>query len=141
MAFKKRTEKAISKLYIAFHKGELHPNCHCKCAVGNILNQADFWAGFSDNIGKGNLNYVGKVHQVLGRKYAGFTPQELLNIEVIFLKKLKYNSSRNGSYNQDDLFYGLEAVIKYLCQLDKQPNLLRIEELLDYQPKKTSLLV
>ncbi len=141
MAFKRRTEKAINRLYTAFHKGELHPNCHCKCAVGNILNQADFWAAFSDSIGERNLSYVGRVNQLLGRRFEGFTPQELLDIEAVFLKRLRFEANGKFSYNQDDLFYGLEAVIKYLCKLDHEPNLLCIEELLDYQPKKTSLLV
>ena len=81
-----RLEAAITKIYNAFHNNELNPECCKQCAVGNILDKTDSWKHLSDNHGSVQLNYVGKVHQTLGRKFNGYTPLELLQIESTFSK-------------------------------------------------------
>ena len=43
-----RFNSAIQKLYVAFHGDTLHPECCNQCAVGNILDNNDFWKNFSD---------------------------------------------------------------------------------------------
>ena len=83
-----RFEKAVSKLYDAFNSGSLHPECACQCAVGNICDNKDFWKYFSDEHGSLKLNYVGKVNEAFGRRFNGYTPLELLQIERAFLKGL-----------------------------------------------------
>jgi hypothetical protein len=140
-----RLESAIKKLYVAFHNNELHPECCKSCAVGNILDRTDAWKHLSDNHGSLELNYVGKVHQSFGRRFNGYTPYELLQVESIFLKacgyQIPFNRNHKKPHNPSDkdvLFSGLSAVIKYLCQLDNVPNVMdytKLFEVENNQPK------
>ena len=81
----KRLEKALIKLYNAYHNNRLNPEDCKACAVGNILDNFDSWKYLSDKHGSLQLSYVGRVHQNLGRKFNGYTPKELLQIEKVFL--------------------------------------------------------
>jgi len=126
-----RFENAIAKLYAAFNNNTLHPEyCH-RCAVGNILNNVDSWQHLTDRHGSGKLNYVGLVNQNFGKRFAGYTPQELLKIEITFLKAcgydlpLKPGSARpENPQDTDLLFIGLSAVIALLCTLDQIANVM-----------------
>ena len=133
-----RFEAAISKLYSAFHNQQLNPECCLQCAVGNILDNKDQWKHFTDAHGSTQLNYVGKVNQAFGKRFNGYTPQELLNIEATFLKGCGYqlplvrNSKRpsNGT-SADVLFNGLSSAIVYLCQLDGIDNVMDYSKLFE----------
>ena len=139
-----RFEAAVSKLYKAFHNGTLHPECCTQCAVGNILDGNTHWKHLSDHHGSLQLNYVGNVHQAFGRRFAGYTPLELLQIEAAFLRGCGYqlplkqfNFSPSNPYDKDLLFDGLCSVITLLCKLDdisKAP--LAIETLLSYNKQQ-----
>ncbi|RFN58448.1 Na(+)-translocating NADH-quinone reductase subunit F [Marixanthomonas ophiurae] len=129
-----RLENALSKLYNAFHNNTLNPECCLQCAVGNICNNTDSWKHFSDLHGSLQLNYVGLVHQRLGRLVNGFTPQQLLEIEATFLKGCGFSIplNRKGTKpknptSKETLFKGLCAVVEYLCALDN------IENVMDYK--------
>ena len=76
MNIPKRLDQAISKLYQAFHNSTLHPECCQQCAVGNILDRKDFWKHLSDDHGSLKLNYLGQVHESLGRRFNGYKPSE-----------------------------------------------------------------
>lgn len=133
-----RFENAIKKLYIAFHNNKLHPECCKQCAVGNILDNRDMWKHLSDLHGDLQLNYVGKVHQSLGRRFNGYTPQELLHIEVTFLKGCGYSLPLNNTkpktpVNKDIQFNGLYEVVKYLCALDDIPNVMDYSKLFEFE--------
>lgn len=140
-----RLENAIQKLYIAFHTNELHPECCKSCAVGNILDRTDSWKHLSDVHGSTDLNYVGKVHQSFGRRFNGYTPIELLQIEAIFLKACGYdlplnrtNKKPSNPEDKDVLFNGLCEVVNFLCQLDQVPNVMDYAKLFEVendQPK------
>lgn len=138
-----RLDSAIKKLYNAFHNNELHPECCKRCAVGNILDNKDSWKHLSDEHGSFELNYVGKVHETLGRKFNGYSPLELLKIEAIFLKACGYqlpfhhkNSKPKNPTDKDVLFEGLNAVVAFLCQLDAIPNVMGYSKLLEYENDK-----
>lgn len=88
-----RLESALKKLYTAFHSDKLNPECCKQCAVGNILDQTDSWKHLSDSHGDLKLNYLGKVHQTLGRKFNGYSPFELLMIETYISKSLWLQTS------------------------------------------------
>jgi len=127
----KRLEAALEKLYTAFHNNTLNPECANNCAVGNICNHTDSWKHLSDGHGTHRLNYVGLVHQNLGRKFHGYTPEELLKIEYEFLKgcgyslPLTHKSHRpKDPTSKDTLFKGLAACIAYLCDLDNVENIM-----------------
>ena len=80
-----RLEAALTKLYNAYHTNKLNPEDCTACAVGNILDKKDSWKHFALEHGSMQLSYVGRVHQNLGRKFNGYTPEELIKIEKIFL--------------------------------------------------------
>ncbi|MGS2725138.1 Na(+)-translocating NADH-quinone reductase subunit F [Psychroserpens sp. BH13MA-6] len=135
-----RLEQAIQKLYHAFHNDELHPECCKSCAVGNILDRTDAWKHLSDEHGTLNLNYIGKVHQSLGRRFNGYSPYELLQIEATFLKACRYqlpfhrsHKRPNNPKDKDLLFEGLAAVITLLCELDQVPNVMDYTKLFEFE--------
>lgn len=140
MNFPKRLDDAIKKLYVAFHNNQLNPACCKKCAVGNILDNKDAWKNLTDIHGSGELNYLGKVHQNLGRKFNGYSPLELLQLEAVFLYACGYSIpfSRFGNkpkenLSKDILFKGLCAIVEYLCELDDIGNVMDYSEIFNYE--------
>lgn len=140
----KRFDNAIKKLYTAFHNNELHPECCKQCAVGNILDNRDLWKHLSDRHGDLQLNYVGKVHQNLGRRFNGYTPQELLHIEAAFLKGCGYSlpldrfhgKKPDNPLDKNIQFDGLYAVVSLLCELDNIPNVMDYSKLFKVENDK-----
>ena len=138
-----RLDSAIKKLYTAFHNDKLNSECCKQCAVGNILDQTDSWKHLSDSHGVLELNYVGKVHQALGRKFNGYSPLELLNIEAVFLKACGYqlplhykNNKPENPTDKNVLFDGLYATISYLCELDGVSNVMEYAKLFEFKNEK-----
>ena len=133
-----RFDAAVSKLYNAFHNNTLNPLCCNQCAVGNILDNNDFWKHLSNYNGSLELNYVGLVNQNLGKRFNGFTPIELLQIEMAFLSAcgfqlpLHSNNTSKKRITKDNLFKGLEAVVSKLCELDHIPNVMDCSKLFEY---------
>ncbi|WP_028872487.1 hypothetical protein [Psychroserpens burtonensis] len=142
-----RLEEAIKKLYLAYHDNELHPECCKSCAVGNILDRTDSWQHLSDHHGSLKLNYLGNVHQMLNRRFNGYTPQELLQVEATFLSACgyqlpfkRYHKRPENPQDKEVLFNGLCAVITLLCQLDNVTNVMdytKLFEVKNNQPKYT----
>jgi hypothetical protein len=146
METSKRFNQALEKLYNAFHENRLNPLSCTQCAVGTILDNNHYWKEFSNYNGTLQLNYVGLVHQRLGRKFNGFTPLELLQIEKVFLQACGYAvplhqyTFTNKKKNKDKLFKGLEAVVAQLCTFDNIPNVMDCTSLFNHQrqtPKNT----
>lgn len=141
----KRLDLAIQKLYAAFQNNSLNPECCVQCAVGNILDNTDSWKHLSDQHGSTNLNYVGLVNQNFGKKFNGYSPLELLQIEAEFLKACGYqlplhykNKRPKNPTDKDILFLGLSAVVKFLCKLDQIPDVMDCSELFQYEIKINS---
>ena len=85
------------------------------------------------------LNYVGLVNQKLGKTFNGYSPLELLQIEMAFLKGCGYqlpvhykNYKPKNPTHPDTLFNGLQGVVAYLCKLDKIPNVMDCSKLFKY---------
>jgi len=136
----KRLESALIKLYNAFHNNDLNPECCSACAVGNILDNHDSWKHLSDKHGSLELSYVGRVHQRLGRKFNGYNPLELLQIEKIFLDACgfqtplcHYNPKPKNTTNKDVLFNGLQAVVSFLCELDGIHNTMDYTKIFEFE--------
>lgn len=143
----KRFEKAVTKLYKAFHDDKLNPECCKQCAVGNICDNFDAWRYFTDSHGGTTLNYVGKVNEAFGKRINGYLPSELLKIESVFLSACGYSLPVTTHsmkplkpVSKDLLFQGLEAVVGFLCKLDNLPNVMDCSSLFDYVPKNTQIL-
>ncbi len=143
MSTPKRLDHAISKLYNAFHNNTLHPECCQQCAVGNILDNKDSWKHLSDHHGSLNLNYVGIVNQKFGKRFNGYTPQELLQIEARFLKGCGYAlplhhiaKKPKNPKDKDILFKGLSETIKFLCELDGVNNVMDYSKLFEIENEK-----
>ncbi|MCO6176416.1 Na(+)-translocating NADH-quinone reductase subunit F [Flavobacterium sp. NRK F10] len=141
-----RLDMALNKLYKAFHNDTLHPECCNQCAVGNILDHNDFWKNFAEQHGTLELNYLGRVHEQLGRKFNGYSPSELLLIEHTFLNAcgyqlpLHYKHKRpDDPKNKDILFDGLSAVVSLLCQLDGISDVMDCSDLFQYEKKNTAI--
>ncbi len=135
-----RFEQAITKLYNAFHQGRLQPECACQCAVGNIVDNKDFWKHFSDDHGSLKLNYVGYINQEFGKRFNGYSPSELLQIEAAFLKgcgyslPLRYNGVKPQRPNDKEIqFEGLSAAIEVLCKLDGLDNIMDYSKLFEFE--------
>ncbi len=135
-----RLENAIKKLYNAFHNNTLHPECCQQCAVGNILDNKDSWKHLSDSHGSLQLNYLGLVHQNLGRKFNGYSPIELLQMEATFLKGCGYvlplhhkNRKPKNPTNKDRMFNGLCETVAFLCALDKVDNVMDYSKLFEFE--------
>ncbi|WP_346881102.1 Na(+)-translocating NADH-quinone reductase subunit F [uncultured Algibacter sp.] len=138
-----RLEAALNKLYTAFHNNSLNPECCNQCAVGNILDNTDNWKHFSDSHGALELNYIGKVHQTLGRKFNGYSPLELLKIENVFLTSCGYtlplhykNEKTKNPTNKDVLFDGLCNVVSFLCKLDNIEHVMDYTKLFEFEDHK-----
>ena len=137
-----RFNNAINKLYNAFHNNTLNPEDCKQCAVGNILDQKDFWQHLTDYHGTTKLNYLGLLHQNLGRKFNGYSPIELLQIESAFLKGCGYQfSNKNRLYKPDqitdyNLFKGLCEVVTELCLIDGTANIMDCSVLFAFETTK-----
>ena len=145
MNYPQRFSDAIDKLYHAFQSNKLIPECACQCAVGTILDRKDYWKHFSHDHGTIQLNYIGTVHQKVGRRYNGYTPLELLRIEAAFLKGCGYkvplnhkNNRPQVNINNDALFCGLTAVVQELCNIERLPNVMDCKVLFAYEKNVTS---
>jgi hypothetical protein len=138
MKISNRFDKAMTKLYSAFHNNTLNPENCKQCAVGNILDNTDSWKHLTDVHGSVKLNYVGLVHQNLGRTFNGYTPLDLLKIEAAFLAGCGYRLGKNFCYKPDSpiqndvLFNGLCEVVSVLCQLDKINNVMDYSQLFKF---------
>ncbi len=135
-----RFEAAIDKLYAAFHDDTLNPECCTQCAVGSILDGNEAWKHLSDHHGSFTLNYVGKVHETMGRRFCGYLPSELLCIENAFLQGCGYQLPLHHAHfkpsNPQDkaiLFDGLCATITVLCKLDTIENTMDVSALFQYE--------
>jgi len=135
-----RLEQAITKLYVAFHNGTLNPE-YCKsCAVGNICDNTDYWNYLTESHGSLELSYIGKLNENFGRRVYGYSPKELLQIEIVFLKgcgfsvPLTLKSKRpENPKDKDLLFHGLNATIAFLCKLDNIPNVMDYSKLFEFE--------
>ena len=140
-----RLERALTKLYTAFHSGELNPECNRGCAVGNICDNTTTWRYLTEAHGSLKLSYIGNLNEYFGRRVFGYSPSELLRIEVVFLRAcgyelpLKLGSKRpKDPQNKDMLFNALCATVAFLCKLDGVPNVMEYAKLFEYendQPK------
>ncbi len=147
MKMSQRLESALGKLYNAFHNDTLNPECCKQCAVGNILDGRDFWKNLSDEHGSTQLNYVGKVNEAFGKRFNGYSPSELLKIEVAFLKGCGFYLPLKRSWNKtvdrnskDILFNGLCSVVSVLCKLDGIENVMELSKVFDYDKTESQEL-
>lgn len=134
-----RFNQSIEKLYLAFHNNTLNPEDCKQCAVGNILDHNDFWKHLTDKHGSEKLNYLGSLHQRLGRQFNGYSPLELLQIEHAFLKGCGYKFSKTKrllkpkTIDTSLLFSGLCLVVSQLCILDGVQNVMDCTALFDFE--------
>ncbi|MEQ6123638.1 Na(+)-translocating NADH-quinone reductase subunit F [Pseudotenacibaculum sp. MALMAid0570] len=140
MKIPQRLEQALIKLYNAYHNNTLDPEDCTACAVGNILDNHDSWKHLSNEHGSLQLNYIGTVHQRLGRKFNGYSPQEILEIEKVFLEACgfktplcHYNPKPQNPRDKDVLFVGLFAVVSLLCELDNMQNVMDYSKLFEQE--------
>lgn len=140
MKTSKRLEQALIKLYNAFHNNRLNPEDCTACAVGNILDNHDSWKHLSNNHGSLKLSYLGTLHQNLGRKFNGYSPKEIIEIEKVFLESCgfktplcHYNQKPINPTSKEVLFDGLTAVVALLCKFDNASNVMEFSRIFEYE--------
>lgn len=123
-----RFTNAVTKLYNAFHNGELELTDCKKCAVGNICdNRFDWFDTVSMAKSRDLFRFVKVKHIEIPKEVNsyGYTGVELANIESIF-SRAHYRNYPNGRIHniKNAQFNALCAVIEYLCELDGIPNVM-----------------
>lgn len=120
MKTSERFTNAVTKLYNAFHKGELNAMDTCACAVGNICNNTPEWSRI-------NLHTENAIN-------TGYSAKELWRIELLFMfgkdGERDAEVTKQPRYN-DNVFEALCDVIEYLCELDGIPNVMDYSKLFE----------
>jgi len=133
-----RFNAAITKLYNAFHKGELNPNDCMHCAVGNLCDNSNLWARLvKSHYGRKYYldNYIGQVKETVDK--TGYSALELLKIEDIFLTGCNVKAGDFHLYkDKNRQFNGLCAVVEYLCELDNISNVMEVQSLFEISTTK-----
>ncbi len=119
-----RFDRALTKLYTAFHEGTLNAFQCGACAVGNIVGHG-YWRGSTfNNLFEHRDDYL-KVCKtkirLSGINNSGYSDLELTEVEYVFLKAWENDKCFYGT-KKDTQFKGLCAVVEYLAELDRIPN-------------------
>lgn len=140
MKTSKRFDRAIKKLYTAFHENTLNPECCYQCAVGNICDNTDTWKYLTEAHGSNTLSELGRLNERFGRRVFGYRPSELLRIETAFLEacgyEVPFQKSKNEIPSKDVLFDGLVAAVAVLCDIENIPRVMDCDRLFDYSKTK-----
>jgi len=147
----KRLERSMIKLYRAFHNGTLDA-MDCKhCAVGNLCNNADDWARITSisnrNSSLKSISMTGystdEINNIECYFLAGLSAKEWRSERLVFRNAISNNdvkSGRNSKEEQKELqFKGLEAVLKYLCELDAVENVLDYWSLFEFDKENNPI--
>lgn len=143
----KRFDRAVKKLYTAYHNDELDA-MDCKhCAVGNLCDNNDNWYVTS---------LIGDENRVDPRfaEMTGYSSKELAEVEYRFIYFVPNDGSSIGFNRHNDIsnkdviygyaskefqkelqFIGLCAVIEYLAELDGIPNPFNLDNLFSNDKK------
>ena len=123
-----RLENAITKLYNAFHKGELNALDCTHCAVGNICNNNQEWQYTGMFFTEAQMSKKTKRYK-LGEQFVketGYSVKELIKVESLFM-----GAHRKVEDEKESQFKGLCAVVEYLCSLDGIPNVMDYTKLFE----------
>lgn len=133
-----RFENAVTKLYNAFHYGELKLSNCTACAVGNICDNKSEWFSPIIEIKKSIYNYA-ETFEIIENdtiKKSGYSAFELSMIETKFAYGVNYANGEDKGWTmetKETQFNGLCKVIEYLCELDNIPNVMDIQSLFEYK--------
>ena len=130
-----RFTSAVTKLYNAFHNDELNTMDCERCAVGNICNNRSDWRYIPEY----NMErHAGDFKPYVVISETGYSINELLNIESLFMYNTKKNELFNNEWrinkdSKEHQFEGLCKVVEYLCELDNIPNVMDYTSLFEYE--------
>lgn len=134
-----RFDKAVTKLYNAFHNNSLNAMDCAMCAVGNMCDNNPDWA----------FTY---------KTNTGYSAKEIKNIEQLFMHGYNINTEKHiqleksfsfsgtgfgwdakdvkCTTNKHLVFIALCAVVEYLCELDNIPNVMDYTKLFETENDK-----
>lgn len=129
-----RFEKAVTKLYKAFHDCTLNAyNCEA-CAVGNICGNKGDWSDiiFMPSY-RADFDAYKEMKPNRTILKTGYSVFELAKVEDIFIE-----AHRGEQYFtiKEKQFKGLCSVIEYLCELDNIPNPMDYSKLFETENNK-----
>ncbi len=133
----KRLTKAMTRLYNGFHKGKLYAGSCDSCAVGNMVGGKANWYFALRVYTKAFKNHSYDIFTPLGLEQireTGYSINEIEKIENIFERTVRHNAFQHKQ-TKEGQFKGLEAVIKYLCELDGIDNVMDYTKVFDYNEK------
>lgn len=119
-----RFDRASTRLYNAFHNGELNAYKCEACAVGNMCNGYSAWACYREGV------FGDPINDYHAEKLTGYSAKQLGLIEGEFMSHFqpRYVIHRRGIQNKTNgrdkntQFKALCGVIKLLCKFDNIPN-------------------
>ena len=120
-----RFDNAVTKLYNAFHNGELEMEDCKKCAVGNIVGHGNWTCGSPSAY---ILDKKPIRDMFIRQNESGYSKENLAKVEWLFIMA-------HNDWNDTDKkaqFKGLCAVVEYLCELDGIPNVMDYKSLFEY---------
>lgn len=144
-----RLEKAITKLYNAFHNNELNAFRCAHCAVGNICNNNRSWI---DDLHDSKFRLVvnrdlseidfKQLTPSISVLESGYSLYEISKIEKLFIDA-HYDFDIEICDQQKKMaqFKGLCAVVEYLCELDGIPNVMDYTKLFETENEKPKYLL
>ena len=140
---KTRFDKAVMKLYTAFHENRLDAFKCEACAVGNMCDNDKSWSDAipcGNNLREVNESYFLKNDRLYSRdtevynkglkviSKTGYSPYELMKVEAIFLSVFVVPMF-SIEHKKSIQFKGLCEVVKYLAELDGVENPMEIMHL------------
>lgn len=127
-----RFNNAVTKLYNAFHNGELISMDCAKCAVGSIVGGSG-WSTLTWRFIDFPQHDLEDIPNILK---TGYSAKELREVERIFM--FGYSTQKtygSGVYRtketKEDQFIGLCHVVEYLCELEGIPNVMDYTKLFE----------
>ena len=139
----KRFEQAVTKLYNAFHTGDLNAYDCEKCAVGNICGNSNWSEPTAKFIKMTNTHTKFELvgNDIFNIENTGYSAFELRCIEKIFMfgilgGKMYFDRYKHIGETKHNQFRGLCAVIEYLCELDGIPNIMDYKSLFEVENDK-----
>ena len=121
-----RLETAVTKLYNAYHNNELDAYQCSACAVGNILGHGAWLLHVPCED-----HFFASSHPYITNNCSGYSIIELMNVERLFLTEIV-----GSKQTKETQFNGLEAVVKYLCELEGVENFMDYTKLFETNEDK-----
>ncbi len=130
-----RFDRAVKKLYPAFHEGTLNAFDCWDCAVGNIVGHGNWAMHVLDRRYREEPKLLQTACNFKVPEHEDYSQHEIIKIEYVFLMEWFKAKSHDGK-DKHIQFKGLCAVVEYLCELDSIENVMYYTKLFETEKGK-----